>query len=140
MTDSDWQEQEREESFGVIVFRGRSSAQEVLLVKESDGHWGFPKGHAEMGEDGLSAAIREAKEETDISVTVSDPSLFYADTYEIRRDRFTTKKTVTYWVGDGDGQPDPKNSEILEARWILTREALDLLTYQGAKNILITLM
>jgi bis(5'-nucleosidyl)-tetraphosphatase len=136
MTDSEREPKEREESFGVIVFRNNSPAQEVLLVKEPDGHWGFPKGHVELGEDGLTTAIREAKEETDISVVVNDPSIFYTEAYEIRRDRFTTKKTVTYFVGEGDGEPNPKDSEILEARWVSIEEALKLLTYQSAKNIL----
>jgi ADP-ribose pyrophosphatase YjhB (NUDIX family) len=133
------EQKEYEESFGVIVFRKDSPTREVLLVRQSN-HWGFPKGHAEIGEDGLAAALREVKEETDVSVTVTDPSKFLIEEYEIRRERFTTKKTVTYWIGEGDGMPHPKEDEILEARWATIHEVLELLTYTSAKNLLKTLI
>jgi bis(5'-nucleosidyl)-tetraphosphatase len=134
MTDSDWTPQEREESFGVIVFRPGANGQEVLLVKAC--HWGFPKGHAESGEDGLATALREVKEETGILATVEDPGMRHVEEYEIRRDRFTTKKTVTYFIGRGEGTPIPQPGEIADARWVPITEAVGLLTHESARNIL----
>ncbi len=138
MTDSDWTPQEREESFGVIVFCIKNGNKEVLLVKTD--HWGFPKGHAEGGEDGFVAAIREVKEETGISAEVPDMTQVLQEEYEIRREGFTTKKTVTYWVGKGQGTPTPQEGEIIEVGWFLVDNALKLLTHESARNILKSLL
>jgi 8-oxo-dGTP pyrophosphatase MutT (NUDIX family) len=132
MVDTDWAPKDREESFGVIVFRG-DKKQEVLLV-ETD-HWGFPKGHPELGEDGLTAALREVKEETGISPYINNESLIFRDQYEVRRDGRTTKKTVTYWVGSGEGEVKPQPGEIQSARWVPVQEALHMLSYDGVRNL-----
>jgi 8-oxo-dGTP pyrophosphatase MutT (NUDIX family) len=137
MTDSDWTPQEREESFGVIVFQ-RSDKENILLVKTD--HWGFPKGHPEAGEDGITAAIREVREETGIAVELSDAETRYVEEYEIRRERFTTKKTVTYFVGEGDGVPVAREGEVAETRWVPAREALELLTFESSRHILQSLV
>ena len=39
----------------------------VLLLQYPQGHWSFPKGHVEDGEDHHTTARRELKEETGIS-------------------------------------------------------------------------
>jgi len=137
MTDSDWTPQEREESFGAIVFQ-KGTEKNVLLVKTS--HWGFPKGHAEAGEDGITAAIREVKEETGIDIDLGDSEMRYVEEYEIRRERFTTKKTVTYFVGHGDGTPVAREGEVVETRWVPAIEALELLTFESSRNILRSLV
>jgi bis(5'-nucleosidyl)-tetraphosphatase len=131
--DTSWTPKDREESFGVIVFRG-GKKEEVLLV-EAD-YWGFPKGHAEVGEDGFSAALREVKEETGIEVRVAELEKTFVDQYEVRRDGWTTKKTVTYWVGTAEGKPTPQQGEIRDARWVPVQEAFRMLSYEGARNIL----
>ncbi len=128
-----WTQKDREESFGVIVFQGDKRDQ-VLLVKTD--HWGFPKGHPEFGEDGLTAALREVKEETGILPHIEDEMCMFHDQYEIRRHGWTTKKTVTYWVGFGEGEVIPRVGEIQEARWVAVQEALRTLTYDGVRNIL----
>lgn len=62
-----------EESFGAIVVA--KSYDKVLLVSsgpDNDMHWGFPKGHRNDGENNVGAAIREVKEETDVSIDMGD--------------------------------------------------------------------
>lgn len=48
---------------GIII----NSQNEVLLVNEGDGSWGFPKGRPEEGETLLETAIREITEETGLT-------------------------------------------------------------------------
>ena len=66
-----------EKSCGAVVFRdapatgGRKRkapepARIYLLLHYEEGHWDFPKGHMEAGEDELATATREAREETGI--------------------------------------------------------------------------
>jgi predicted NUDIX family NTP pyrophosphohydrolase len=64
-------------SAGILLFRLRSKKIEVFLVhpggpfwkNKDEGAWSIPKGEYEEGEDALTAAIREFKEETGVSVT-----------------------------------------------------------------------
>jgi predicted NUDIX family NTP pyrophosphohydrolase len=60
------------QSAGILMFRRRGRAIELLLVhpggpywaKKDDGAWSIPKGLFEDGEDALAAAGREFEEET----------------------------------------------------------------------------
>jgi 8-oxo-dGTP pyrophosphatase MutT (NUDIX family) len=129
---------EREESFGAVVFRGEGTSREVLLVRTD--HWGFPKGHKEGDEDELSAAVREVKEESNIDVEILHPSEQYLEEYEIRRTGVTTRKTVTYFVGVGRGEPIPQPGEVYEAGWFRVEKALEILSFESAKNTLKSLV
>jgi 8-oxo-dGTP pyrophosphatase MutT (NUDIX family) len=54
-------------SCGVIPWRLTPGGErEYLLIQHNAGHWSFPKGHPEAGEDDLVAARRELAEETGI--------------------------------------------------------------------------
>ncbi len=45
----------------------------VLLLKHVSGHWVFPKGHVEAGEDDLQAALREVAEEAGVNAICDHP-------------------------------------------------------------------
>ena len=63
-------------SAGILVHRKRGDIPEVMLShpggplwrRRDHGSWGVPKGLVEPGEDPLTAAIREFKEETGLAV------------------------------------------------------------------------
>ena len=40
---------EKEKSCGAVIFR-KQKELEVLIVRQNEGHWCFPKGHVEKGE------------------------------------------------------------------------------------------
>lgn len=50
-------------SAGVVVVRDTAEGWRYLLLRAFT-HWDFPKGMVEAGEEPLSAAVREVKEET----------------------------------------------------------------------------
>ena len=56
----------KEKACGCIIIENG----QVLLIQQTEGHWGFPKGHVEEGETELETAIREVKEETNLDVEV----------------------------------------------------------------------
>lgn len=61
-----------EESYGAIVVA--KSYDKVLLVSSGpdNNQLGFPKGHRNDGENDVGAAIREVKEETDVTIDMGD--------------------------------------------------------------------
>jgi predicted NUDIX family NTP pyrophosphohydrolase len=64
------------QSAGVLMYARRAGGLEVLLVhpggpfwkKRDEGAWSIPKGEAEEGEDFLTAAVREFREEIGLVV------------------------------------------------------------------------
>jgi predicted NUDIX family NTP pyrophosphohydrolase len=64
------------QSAGVLMFKWKAGGLEVLLVhpggpfwkKRDEGAWSIPKGEAEEGEDFLTAAVREFREEIGLAV------------------------------------------------------------------------
>ena len=58
-----------EKSCGALVYRKHGDRTELLLIKHRfGGHWSFPKGHVELGENEFQTALREVKEETGLDV------------------------------------------------------------------------
>ena len=59
----------REKSCGALVYRKKQDKVELLLIKHRNGgHWSFPKGHVESGENEYQTALREIKEETGLDL------------------------------------------------------------------------
>ncbi len=118
-----------ERCYGAIV----ESDGKILLVHHNEGHWGFPKGHIEDGEDPLACAIREVKEETNIDITIDSPTTYTT--------RYSSKpnvmKTVIFYIG----KPINLNAvnqakEVSEVKWVSFDLAFDLLTFSDSKEIL----
>jgi len=55
---------------GGVVFNARG---EVLLIRDRNGFWVFPKGHLEPGETPEAAAVREVLEETGVQAEILAP-------------------------------------------------------------------
>jgi 8-oxo-dGTP pyrophosphatase MutT (NUDIX family) len=119
----------KEKSCGCIIMdRGK-----VLLVQETEGHWGFPKGHVEAGETEFETAIRETKEETNIDVEIDD-SKRYEINYIVREE---IDKTVVYFLGKKlNDNIIRQESEINSVEWIPYKEAIERITYDNAKGVL----
>ena len=118
---------------GVVVFR---PGREVLLVhRPKYDDWSFPKGKLDRGESAPAAAVREVLEETGLRVRLGVP--LSSQRYPVNGAR---SKTVHYWVGRCVGDDDvagyDPNHEIDGVRWVPTKDALDLLTYDRDQQTL----
>lgn len=123
----------QEKSCGCIVMNEKN---EILLVHHNDGHWDLPKGHMEAGETEIETAIREVKEETNIDVEVNE------------RYRYTTKyspkenvmKEVVYFLAKNtSNSKEPQLEEVSEVKWYKFDEAIETITYNNSKEILLNL-
>jgi len=126
----------KDTAYGVVVVH-RTDADRFLLLQQTVGHWGFPKGHKEGTETDKEAALRELEEETGI-VTVS---LFDApvisEKYSFTMNDITYNKTVWYYTGFVvDTAVTIQESEILQYRWATYEEAMSILTYKETKETL----
>ena len=59
-------------SCGFVVYKELNDKRLYLIIRTSNGEYGFPKGHVEENETERETAIRELKEETNIEVQIVD--------------------------------------------------------------------
>jgi predicted NUDIX family NTP pyrophosphohydrolase len=105
------------QSAGLLLFRRRAGALEVLLVhpggpfwaKRDLGAWSIPKGELDAGEDPLAAARRELEEET--GFRAAGP--FFA----LGAVRQRGGKQVTAWAAEGEFDPAALRSAEFEIEW-----------------------
>ena len=110
---------------GVVAFR---PGKQVLLVhRPKYDDWAFPKGKLDRGEHAITAAVREAAEETGLHVRLGPP--LSDQRYPVAQGM----KTVRYWtarsVGDDDVSGYRVNGEIDGVAWLPHDEAMERLTY-----------
>ena len=127
----------RESSAGGVVFRADDGRRVFLLIRDSYGNWGFPKGHLERGERADTAALREVMEETGLrAVSV----LGAIDTIEWRfrfRGTLIHKNCQFFLMEAADGETKPQQSEgITACRWTTMDEAVELIGYENARAVL----
>jgi len=104
-------------SAGLILYRRRGGALEVLLVhpggpywaKRDLGAWSIPKGEVEPGEDAMSAALREFHEET--GFPVSGPAL------PLGQAKQRSGKIVAAWAMAGDVDARRAKSNRVTIEW-----------------------
>ena len=118
----------KEKSCGTICI----SDEKVLVIRQKQGFYGFPKGHVEEGETEVETAIRETKEETNIDVLV-DESLRFSLSYIVND---TIDKEVVYFIA----KPQNENiriqeSELLDATWVDIDDVYNILTFDNLKNL-----
>ncbi|NLG76457.1 MAG: NUDIX domain-containing protein [Xanthomonadaceae bacterium] len=116
-------------SAGVVVVRDTPEGWRYLLLRAFT-HWDFPKGMVEPGEDPLSAAVREVKEETLIEDLDFAWGHDYIETGPYSRGkiaRYYLAKTSTAEVSlpviEELGRPEHN-----EFRWVDEAEALELVS------------
>jgi len=130
-------EGKEERSAGFVLFREEGGKRRYLLLRHRNGgHWGFPKGGIEPGEDELAAAGREVREETGISDFEPIPGFRAVSRYRFLRDGRPIDKEVVYFlarVHDGEVRI---SSEHRDAGWFSPEETLRTLTYDQGRRIL----
>lgn len=118
----------REKCCGCIIIEDNK----VLVVQQTAGHWGFPKGHVEGNETEKETAIREIKEELNIEVEINE-SKRYVTEYE--KEKGTLKQVVLFIAKRSGGEIKIQESEIMNVKWLPFQEALETITYESVKKL-----
>jgi len=104
-------------SAGILLYRRKRGAVEVLLVhpggpfwqKKDDGAWTIPKGLYEPGEEALAAAQREFAEETGYA-----PAGEFIALGEFRQ---SSAKMVSVWAVEGEFDVAALKSNMFALEW-----------------------
>lgn len=123
-----------ESSCGAVVFRDiRGEVRYLLIKNKRSAHWGFPKGHIEIGESKTETAYREVLEETGIHINIID-GFESVSKYKIR-DKI--EKMVSIFVGTTkDTSTVIQQEEIEDYIWLTYDRAMSLLKFENDKTIL----
>ncbi|MBZ0160194.1 bis(5'-nucleosyl)-tetraphosphatase [Candidatus Methylomirabilis sp.] len=125
----------REISAGVILFR-RAPEPYYLLLHYGSGHWDFPKGHIEPGEDAQQTARRELQEETGISEICLVDGYKQALRYFFRQKGTGIFKTVIYFLAETDQSEVNLSDEHIGFDWLPYDLAMTRLTFTNSQNLL----
>lgn len=124
-----------EKSCGAVVFTRRDDKIYYVIIQHLGGHWGFPKGHMEPGEEEKTTALREIREETGIYVKLTD-GFRIVEEYPLPGKPGVTKQVV-YFLAEYSGQEIQYQKEELRGACLLPYgEAYRRLTYAETKRIL----
>ncbi len=127
----------KETSAGGVVFRIEDGQLLFLLIRDSYGNWGFPKGHIERGEQPDRAAVRETAEETGLTDLVPRGAIETIDWYFRFRGRLIHKICHFYLLETAETLTAPQEAEgITACRWTRYTEAYDMISYANARDVL----
>lgn len=117
-----------EKSCGAIIF----NEGKVLVVKQTSGFYGFPKGHVEIGETEKETAIREIKEETGLDIKIISDKR-YTQSYIVKEN---VHKDVVFFLASIENNNEKRQvEEIEEILWVDINEVENILTYDSLKEL-----
>jgi bis(5'-nucleosidyl)-tetraphosphatase len=127
-----------ERSSGAVIcsFNKESEKVEFLLLHYASGHWDFPKGNIEFGEDEVQAAYREIFEETGIQSVHFLEDFKKKIQYHYRRGHGLIRKEVIFYLGMTNTREIILSNEHIGYAWKDYDEAMNQVTYKSAKNLL----
>jgi 8-oxo-dGTP pyrophosphatase MutT (NUDIX family) len=108
-----------------------------LLIRDSYGHWGFPKGHLERGERADTAALREVMEETGLRAVSIVGSIDTIEWFFRFRGRLVHKRCEFFLMESADATTTPQVAEgITACRWASAEDAGEVIAYDNARAVL----
>lgn len=131
----------KEKSAGAIIFRKGGGKIYYLLLHYESGHWDFPKGHVEEGENEKTASLREIKEETSIEEIDfiegfrERITYFFKESYKKKKGPLIFKEVIFYLAETKDKEVKI-SYEHIDFAWLLYDEAFKKITFRNAKEIL----
>jgi 8-oxo-dGTP diphosphatase len=117
---------------GGVIWRQNGSSVEILLAHRPNyDDWAFPKGRLDRGETLIECAHREVVEETGLQVRLGRRLPTTSYTKPSGR-----PKQVAYWAMRYIGGTFVKNREVDQIRWLTSKKAVRLLSYERDRELL----
>ena len=118
----------------VIFFKGKKI--EFLVLQYGLGHWDFPRGLMEKDEDEQETALREIKEETEITDIKLNEKFKERTHFFFKNKTNLVKKEVIYFLAKTKSKDVKISSEHLDYKWLNYEDALKQLTFKNTKEVL----
>lgn len=120
-----------EHSAGGVIFRKQNDRVQILLLKDKNGQWSFPKGLIERGEESVKTAEREIEEEVGLT------DLHYIEAIDTIRYMYRFKgtlvrKKVDFYLFAYEGNEEPRGQReegISHVDWFTPQKALEIIGY-----------
>ncbi|MGK0467138.1 bis(5'-nucleosyl)-tetraphosphatase [Clostridium sp.] len=123
-----------EKSCGAVIYRKNDDNLEFLTIShKSDGHWGFPKGHVEKGENEEETAVREIYEETGLLVDLIDG---FRVTVEYSPKEGVRKEVIFFLAKVQEQSVHIQEEEVKDYKWASFQHTKQILSYESSKTIL----
>ena len=119
---------------GIIPFYIVNGEPFFVLVKSNNGFFGFPKGHVEGNETELETALRECKEETNLSPKIIDGFREEISYHMVEFDIY--KKEVFFAGVIKDLSYKKQESEIADILLLSYGDAMKTLSFNDTKGVL----
>lgn len=132
---------EKENCAGAVIYRKINGKYKYLLVKVTNGNWGFSKGHIEPNESLKETAIREVKEETNLDIDIVDENKFFEEiNYLIYYENKKSIKNIVYFLGKVNNVNNIRidEYEIDEYKWLEFNKAYEKISYLAQKKVLLS--
>lgn len=126
----------KEKACGCIPWRRlKNGTIEVLMVLRKGGYWEFPKGKQEKGERNEETAIRELKEETNLTGILSLKDTISLS-YIYTRDENRIHKSVQFFLCEIDttAKVTKEKREITDFAWLPLENIEQRATYPEMKE------
>jgi len=127
----------KERSAGTVLFIEESNENLFLLLHYPTGHWDFIKGKIENDESDEQAVIRETKEETGITDIEFIKGFKEKIEYSFKFNGDIVQKEVVFFLAKTNTKQVELSYEHLDYTWLDFNNALNKITYENAKNVLI---
>lgn len=131
-----------EKSAGAIIFRKEKDKIYYLLLhyppsaKSARDYWDLPKGHIEKGEEEIETVKREVEEETGLKDIKFLEGFKEWIKYFFKFEGKNIMKFVTFYLAEALSAEVKISGEHINYKWLSYKEAVELLTFQNAKEIL----
>jgi 8-oxo-dGTP pyrophosphatase MutT (NUDIX family) len=125
-------------SAGGVVYRQNAAGLDVLIAKDAGYHkWVLPKGLVRKNESYEQTALREVEEEVGVRARVVAP-LGEPEKYIYTARGMRVFKSVYYFLMEYEsGSETQHDSEMEDVRWVPIDEAIELMGYKAAKDVLV---
>lgn len=127
----------KDKSVGIIPVRIVGKKYLFLLIHQTVGHWGFPKGHPNSGESETETATRELREETGIEKSEILKDFRYAQNYSFEKGGELIEKEVVFFISIVDKENILLDeTEAQASEWLNYNKAIKQLSYKESQDMI----